>query len=137
MNHIRNEGRYVAAGDDCVMWVEKEKVPEALKSVEKSFSKKKGNMCYGLGQVVKMVDVREGWDIDFCSKAAFYTGQGSEGWYLLRDPEKVLKTNQEYHGECAEFYNNPKAHGAALSGGIASELPLDLITEVFESRAKF
>lgn len=48
----------------------------------------------GLGQIVKDKIVRDWWDIDFCSKFAVHVGNksGYDGWYLMRDPEKALKT---------------------------------------------
>jgi len=58
---------------------------------------------------VKSYIVDTWWRIDFCSKFAVHVGDenGFEGYYLFRDPLKMLTTKNYYHGTNQAIRNDP------------------------------
>jgi hypothetical protein len=56
--------------------------------------------CHGLGQVIKDYIINYWWRFSFCSKFAIHVGPPTsfDGLYYLRDPVKMLKTKNYYHG---------------------------------------
>jgi hypothetical protein len=52
----------------------------------------------------------------------------------LRDPVKMLKTKNYYHGNNMAIWNDPWKHAQALYEGALLEMPLPVMTEIFRFR---
>jgi len=77
----------MAAGDDVVMWIPKDRSDGFKDHLYKYVypDNAKEFVVRGLGQVVKEVFINEWWNIDFCSKYAVHEGNRDTnvGWYLF------------------------------------------------------
>lgn len=64
--------------------------------------------CYGLGQILKFIDVGDPNTIKFCSLRAWYTSPGSLRIYLTRDPSKFY-TLAKYSRKACHMSNSDLA----------------------------
>jgi len=99
----------MVAGDDVVVFAHKLEVdPFILAYKQYVATSDKQTPKHGLGQVVKDYIVRPWWNIDFCSKFSVHVGDRNtyEGWYILRDPCKLIETKQVYTGTNAAIRRN-------------------------------
>lgn len=109
-----------ASGDDTVAFVAKSLGQRVRDSVLNNTSRTKVGAC-ALGQCVSKVDVREWWNIEFCSKWAFSpTGKVSD-WHFFRDVNKALSTRIYYTKENHQMLSNPTLHATALKDSFECE----------------
>lgn len=67
-------------------WLPKQKLKEGEKDYD--------NRSYGLGQILKFIEVGEPCDIKFCSLRAWYLSPESNHIYLTRNPQKFFNLSQ-------------------------------------------
>jgi hypothetical protein len=73
------------------------------------------------------------WDIDFCSKSAYFYGS-RDYWFLLRDPSKVLFEKQIYAGNNLHLLMNPANHLKAIQDSVSADLPIPFILDILNLR---
>lgn len=124
----------MAAGDDIVCWIER---GEAMRAVQRvSYISKKDAAIgeHGLGQVVKSIEIREKYDLDFCSKNFFYTEQS--GLVVTRDVEKLMKTKLSAQTKFQPFIRDPQAYVTLIYKSALAEIPCPLIHQILLKRVK-
>lgn len=128
----------MAAGDDVVMWIPKNKAAGFKDHLYKYVypDNAKEFVIRGLGQVVKEVFINEWWNIDFCSKYAVHEGNRDTnvGWYLFRDPIKAFKTKHFLLDTNPLFKDRPSYYVAAIGYSLKTELPIQYIRDLVDIR---
>lgn len=131
LRHLSNV-QMMASGDDIVCWLERKESQLAIAGVSSISSKTADFKYHGLGQVVKKVEIKEKYDIDFCSKNFYYTD--TSGLIVTRDVEKLLKTKLSAQTDYAPFVKDPRAYMSLLYRAALVEVPCPLIHELLRKR---
>lgn len=122
----------MAAGDDVVCWIERKDIPQAIERVSYISKKDAAIGEHGLGQVVKSVEAKEKFQLDFCSKNFFYTNQS--GLVVTRDVEKLMKTKLSAQTKYEPFIRDPQAYMTLIYKSALAEIPCPLIHSMLKKR---
>lgn len=126
--------RSMAAGDDCIVYLKEADVYTFVSAYRANVSTHdKTIQQHGLGQVVKEFYERSWWNIEFCSKFSVHAGDVDtfDGYYLLRDPVKVVETKQYYTGTNPVLQRSAAAHVEAMSLSLDAELPIRCLQDLY------
>jgi len=130
--HFLKPVQMLASGDDIVIWTERAEKDKIVKAVRAIASQTAALQIHGLGQIVKKIEIKEKFDLEFCSKMFF--SSPSTPLVVTRDLEKLMKTKLCASTSYQPFVLDPGLFMQSLYESALSEIPCPYILEILRHR---
>jgi hypothetical protein len=121
------------AGDDAVLWVEREKAPALEHAIRRCFGRNKEDNTLGLGQILDW-SRNEKLRFEFCSKILVPNPSNPIESQLVRKPESVLYKGHRYYGQQKELKEDPKKYSFLWASSLKGETKGPIYRQLAEIR---